>query len=74
MQRIFMGIRPAVVALIAAPTFKLGRSAKIGWTNVWIPVTGALMIWLMGVSPIYIIIMAGLGGYLYGKYVKPSEK
>lgn len=73
-QRIFMGIRPAVVALIAAPTFKLGRSAKIGWTNVWIPVTGALMIWLMGVSPIYIIIMAGLGGYLYGKYVKPSEK
>ena len=57
-QSIFKGIRPAVVALIAAPTFKMGKSAKIGMTNV---------------SPIYIIIMAGLGGYLYGRYVKPSE-
>ena len=72
-QRIFKGIRPAVVALIAAPTFKMGKSAKIGMTNVWIPVVSALLIWLLGVSPIYIIIMAGLGGYLYGRYIKPSE-
>ena len=69
----FQGIRPAVVALIAAPTFKMGKSAKIGMTNVWIPVVSALLIWLLGVSPIYIIIMAGLGGYLYGRYIKPSE-
>ena len=62
-QRIFKGIRPAVVA----------KSAKIGMTNVWIPVVSALLIWLLGVSPIYIIIMAGLGGYLYGRYIKPSE-
>ena len=72
-ERIFKGIRPAVVALIAAPTFKMGKSAKIGMTNVWIPVVSALLIWLLGVSPIYIIIMAGLGGYLYGRYIKPSE-
>ena len=72
-QSIFKGIRPAVVALIAAPTFKMGKSAKIGLTNVWIPVAGALLIWLLGVSPIYIIILAGLGGYLYGRYVQPSE-
>ena len=57
MQSIFKGIRPAVVALIAAPTFKMGKSAKIGMTNVWIPVVSALLIWLLGVSPIYIIIM-----------------
>ncbi len=72
-QSIFRGIRPAVVALIAAPTFKMAKSARIGMTNVWIPVAGALLIWLMGVSPIYIIIVAGLGGYLYGRFIKPSE-
>ncbi len=72
-QSIFRGIRPAVVALIAAPTFKMAKSARIGMTNVWIPVAGALLIWLMGVSPIYIIIAAGLGGYLYGRFIKPSE-
>ena len=72
-QRIFMGIRPAVVALIAAPTFKMAKSAKITFTNVWIPVVSAFLIWLLGVSPIYVIIVAGLGGYLYCKYIKPTE-
>jgi chromate transporter len=69
----FRGIRPAVVALIAVPTFRMAQSAKIGWTNCWIPVVCALAIWLLGVSPIYIIIIAGLAGYLYGIYIKPTE-
>jgi len=60
----FRGIRPAVVALIAVPTFRMAQQAKIGWTNCWIPVVCALAIWLLGVSPIYIIIIAGIGGYL----------
>ena len=65
---IFRGIRPAVVALIAVPTFRLAQSAKIGWTNCWIPIACALAIWALGVSPIYIIIIAGIGGYVYGKF------
>lgn len=69
----FRGIRPAVVALIAVPTFRMAQSAKIGWTNCWIPIVSALAIWLLGVSPIYIIIVAGIGGYLYGMAVSPSS-
>ena len=61
---IFRGIRPAVVALIAVPTFRMAQSAKIGWTNCWIPIVSAIAIWLLGVSPIYIILIAGLAGYL----------
>lgn len=68
----FRGIRPAVVALIAVPTFNLARSAKISWTNCWIPIAGALAIWLLGVSPIFIILAAGLGGWLYGTFIKPT--
>ena len=69
----FRGIRPAVVALIAVPTFRMAQQAKIGWTNCWIPIMSALAIWLIGVSPIYIIIIAGLAGYIYGMYIKPTE-
>lgn len=69
---IFRGIRPAVVALIAVPTFNLAKSAKISWVNCWIPIAGALLIWLMGVSPIYFIILAGLGGWAYGRIIKPT--
>ena len=66
-ERIFRGIRPAVVALIAAPVFKMARMAKISRYNVWIPVIATLLIWMMGVSPIYVILVAGIGGYIYGQ-------
>ena len=70
---IFNGIRPAVVALIAAPVFSLARAARITWTNCWIPIASALFIYLLGVNPIYILVAAGMCGYLYGLLVKPTE-
>ena len=66
-NNVFMGIRPAVVALIASPVFSVAKSAKIGWTNGWIPLLSALLIVAFGVSPIYIILIAGIGGYLWGR-------
>ena len=69
----FRGIRPAVVALIAVPTFRLGQRAELNKFTIWIPVVSALAIWALGVSPIYIILIAGLGGYLYGKVAPPSS-
>ena len=65
----FRGIRPAVVALIAVPTFNMARSAKVTFSNCWIPIACALAIWALGVSPIVIIILAAAGGYIYGKYL-----
>lgn len=73
-ERIFKGIRPAVVALIAAPTFSMAKSAKINRYNLWIPVVSALLIWLLGFSPIWIIIAAGVGGFLYGRYRKTKNE
>lgn len=62
----FRGIRPAVVALIAVPTFNLAKSAHLNRYTLWIPIVSALAIWRLRVSPIWIIILAGVGGYLYG--------
>lgn len=70
---IFNGIRPAVVALIAVPTFNLAKSARITLSNCWIPIACALAIYPIGVSPILIIIAAGVCGYIYGKYIMPTE-
>ena len=70
---IFRGIRPAVVALIAVPTFRLAQSAKITWSNCWSPIACALAIWMFGVSPILIILIAGLCGWAYGAVIKPTE-
>lgn len=73
-ERIFKGIRPGVVALIAVPTFKMAKSARINIYNIWIPVVSALLIWLLGFSPIYVIILSGLGGYFYGRYKAKKSK
>ena len=66
-EKIFMGIRPAVVALIAAPCFSMARTAKINRYNIWIPVVAALLICAFGVSPIWVILAAGIGGFIYGR-------
>jgi chromate transporter len=52
----FKGIRPAVVALIAAPLVKMARAAKISWLTLFIPIAAALLIWLGHVNPVWVIL------------------
>ncbi|MBO4751365.1 MAG: chromate transporter [Bacteroidales bacterium] len=71
---IFLGLRPAVVALIAAPVFNMARRLKLSWRNVWIPILAALLIWLFGVSPVIVILVAAVGGFVWGKMSGKSDK
>ena len=67
-NRIFQGIRPAVVALIIAPVLSSARAAKIGWKTAAIPIVVALLIWSkipIISNPIIYIILGGLCGYLW---------
>ena len=62
-EAVMKGVRPAVVALIAAPLLKLAMKANnpkpfreggillLAWALI-----AALLIWLAGVSPVYIIL------------------
>jgi chromate transporter len=68
-ERIFLGLRPAVVALVAAPVFNMAKSAHITWSNCWIPVVCALLIFFLGVSPVLVIFLAALLGYLYSRII-----
>ncbi len=72
-ERIFMGLRPAVVALIAAPVFRLAKQAQISWANCWIPLVSAVLIWLFDVSPVWVIVVAALAGLGYGRLKKTAS-
>ena len=65
-QNAFRAIRPVVVALIAAPVFAMARSASLSRYTIWIPVLAAILIYFFDVSPVYIILIAGGAGWLYG--------
>ena len=74
---IFMGIRPAVVALIIAPVITSARAAKLGWKTIWIPVTVAAMISLnLGFisNPVVWIVLGALGGYAHFVYSRRKLK
>ena len=68
-EKIFMGVRPCVVALILAPCFGMAKRAKLNRFNWWIPVVTAVLISAFGVSPIWCILAAGVGGFIWGKVV-----
>ena len=68
---IFMGIRPAVVALIVAPVITSARSARLTLKNLWIPVVVAAMIsldfgWVS--NPILYIVLGGIGGWAWWRF------
>lgn len=71
LSSIFMGIRPAVVALIIAPVITTAKAAKLRLTTIWIPALAALMISLdCGIisNPVTWIILGAFGGYAHWLY------
>ena len=65
-ERVFKGIRPAVVALIVAPLWGLGRQADVRLQNLWLPVATVLLIAWAGISPVYVILATIALGLLTG--------
>ena len=72
-QKMFKAIRPAVVALIAVPVFTTAKSIGIKLKTVIIPIAAAFLIWFWGISPVYIIIAAALGGLAYGHLSRRTQ-
>lgn len=79
----FKGVRPAVVALIVAPLYKMAKSAGLmqvgndkdntnnkkttivwSWLLLLVPISVALLIWLLDISPILIILLTILAAIL----------
>ena len=61
-QRVFQGIRPAVVALIAVPVISIGKTAKVNRKNFIIPLLAAVLVSVFNITPIYIILGAAVIG------------
>ena len=68
-ERIFKGIRPAVVALIAAPVINLCKNAKINRYTILILILTVIFVAFLNINAIFIIIGAAILGIVYG-YIK----
>ncbi|MDR2917501.1 MAG: chromate transporter [Tannerella sp.] len=64
-ERIFSGLRPAVVALIAVPVVNMLKKKNFAWKIVSIAIISAIAVAWLKISPIVVIITAGIGGLIY---------
>lgn len=63
--KIFNGIRPAVVALILVPCITAAKAMRLSRSELVFPLLAALLIWLCGISPIWIVLGGIAGGLAY---------
>lgn len=67
-DKMFKSIRPAVVALIVAPIYNMSKTAGITLKTAIIPILIAVLIWWLGVSPIWMVLGGIILGIAYGVY------
>lgn len=77
-SKVFMGIRPAVVALILAPLVTNWKRAGITWKTAIIPVGAALLIWsgwpVVSNPILYIVLGIAAGWWFLGRAPKADNK
>lgn len=71
-EKIFLGIRPVVVALIFSAVYKLITKAHLAYKDLAIAIISALTIVIFNITPIYIIIIGVLARVAYNK-IKNKE-
>ncbi|MDR2652281.1 MAG: chromate transporter [Prevotellaceae bacterium] len=68
-ERVFCGIRPAVVALIAVPVINILKNNGFKPHVIVVAAVSAIAVWLLGISPVIVIIIAGLCAILYNTFI-----
>ncbi len=66
-QAVFYGIRPAVVALIAAAAFKMGREILQGWRAIVLCAVLLIIAIVSQAHPILILVLGGLAGLVLSR-------
>lgn len=70
--KIFKGIRPVVVALIAVPVVNMAKKAKLNIYTGTFAVATALLIAFLKVSPLYILLVTGVA-FVCMMFVKKNQ-
>ena len=69
-ERIFSGIRPAVVALIIVPVVNMLKKGKFRFGILCIALASALSVWGVNISPVWVMALAGILGIVYHTIIK----
>ncbi len=66
------GMRPAIIGLLGATAFRMGRQSLTSLAQWLYPISIALIIGFGHLAPTYVIVLIFASGFIYGKYIKPQ--
>jgi chromate transporter len=64
-QAVFKGLRPAVVGLVSAAAWQIGKVAVVNWTAAVITVVAVVLIAKWKISPVLLVIGSAVAGILF---------
>lgn len=67
-EKVFLGIRPVVVALIFSAVYKLITTARLGYKDLAIAIIATMAIVILHITAIYVIVIGVLLRIIYNKY------
>ncbi|WP_242491836.1 chromate transporter [Miniphocaeibacter massiliensis] len=73
-DKIFKGALPAVAAVIAAAVYTLGKKSKFKYYHYIVAILVALSVELLNLSPIFLILVFGIGYIIYKKLVLSNRR
>lgn len=69
-EKVFMGIRPAVVALIFSALYSLVYKSYLGYGALAVALLAALVLIFFNISAIYMVLLGIIGSIIYNKKFK----
>lgn len=66
-DKVFFGIRPAIVALILSAVYKMLKKANFGYDKIAVSVGALLMMVFTSISPIWLVMTGALGSIVINK-------
>lgn len=72
--KMFKGIAPVIVALISSAVYKMLKTTGINIVNISLAIITAFLITFLNISPIYILLVGGIGYIILKKTVKKDDK
>lgn len=73
-EKIFSGIRPAVVALIFSTVYRLVQGSHFKYSGLLIALATALVIIFLNINPMYMVIIGALGSVLINRFGNKSKE
>ena len=73
-EKVFLGIRPAIVALILAAVYKMWIKTKRTYNKLFIAIGTVFIIIFVGVSPALVVVAGAVISVIYHRFIlKPDE-